>query len=677
MSQGQKPRPRIDGRATFFRATSPEGLFDGWAKVLANHGASGGDGVSCDTFAIETHRRIANLSHDLRSGNYRPGPVRQVAIPKPAGGLRTLTIPSVRDRVAQSAVAIVLTPLLDAEFEEGSFGYRPGRSVKQAVEMVRKLRLDGYEWTVDADIERYFDSIPHERLMQRVARSISEGPLTELIGLWLETSSENGRGVPQGSPLSPLLSNLYLDDLDEALDEKGVRIVRFADDFVLLARTREAAEKGLALAGRMLAEQGLALNAEKTRVRGFDEALRFLGHLFVRTWLMPDPDKGALSDAEQIMRRLAEQDARAAAAERDSDMERRADDAAGYDRGLRVLYVLQPGRRLALQNLSFAVDDAAQGAAAGEPTAKGRRLTAVHHSRIERIELGPHAEVDPGTLRHALACDIPVAFLNGHGETLGTLAPGLSPHAARHLAQARHRLDDQLRLDLARRFVDGRLRNQRALLRRLNQRRGNPTVVSVLTGLNRSIAKLSVATSVEQLLGYEGEATKSFWRAWSSLLLHGFSLSTRKRAGASDCVNIVLNVTSSLLARDIGAVVARRGLHPGFGILHASDNGSDGAVYDLMEEFRAPLVEGVALYVLNNRAVGMDDFEMLEGSGMRLRTSGLAAVVRGYEERAASLVKSPRAGVRVTWRRIMLEQAEALAAHVEGRRSYEPYVMDY
>lgn len=673
MAKAQDPPPHIDGRNIFLTATSPEALFDGWARVSANRGAAGGDGVSCETFGIETHRRIAVLSQDLRNGKYQPGPVRNVDIPKTSGGLRKLTIPCVRDRVAQSSVAILLTPLLDREFEEGSFGYRPGRSVKQAVELVRRLRTDGFEWTVDADIERYFDSIPHDRLMERVRQSISDSPLTELIALWLETGSPDGRGVAQGSPLSPLLSNLYLDDLDEALADQGIRVVRFADDFVLLTRDRGTAEKALQLTSRLLAGQGLALNAEKTRVRGFDETLRFLGHLFVRSWLMPDPDRSTETQAEDLLRRVAETDRREDAEAQQRSREREDDEAAGYDRGLRVLYLAEPGRQLRLQNQSFAVHEAPSDADEDE----GRRLAAVHHTRVDRIDLGPHADVDVVTLRHALSSETPVAFMNGHGETLGLLAPSLSPHAERHLAQARHRLDDQLRLDLARRFVDGRLRNQRALLRRLNHRRGSETVVSVLTGLNRSIAKSAHAKSIKQLLGYEGDATKSFWRAWSSLLLHGYSLTSRHRRGARDAVNIVLNLTASLLARDIGAMLGRRGLHPGFGVLHGAANGDDGCVYDLMEEFRAPMVEGLALYLLNNRVVNAEHFEDVPGSGMRLKTAGLTAAIRGYEERASSLVKSRRSGHRVTWRRIMLEQAEALAAHVEGRESYQPYVMDY
>ena len=301
----------------------------------------------------------------------------------------------------------------------------------------------------------------------------------------------------------------------------------------------------------------------------------------------------------------------------------------------------------------------------------------MHHTRVDRIELGPRASADIQTLRHALSCGIPVAMTNGHGETLGTLAGSLSPHAGRHLAQARHRLDDMKRLDLARRIVEGRLRNQRALLRKINQRRGLQEVVAVLLSLNRTLRKLPAAQTVEELLGYEGSATQDYWRGWSALLLHGFSLRTRQRTPVIDPVNAILNATAALLTRDIGAVVQARGLHPGFGILHGAANSHDGCVYDLMEEFRAPFVEGLSLYILNNRIVRQSMFSTLEGGSLHMSNEAMAAIIRAYEDRASGLIESPRSRHRVTWRRLMLEQAEAYAAHVEDRQPYRPYSMDY
>ena len=599
MNEPRRQPKILDGAALFLRATSVAGLMEGWHRVWSNHGASGGDGVTCKNFSIGAKERLIRLSSALIGGEYRPGPLRQIEVGKKTGGVRTLSIPCVRDRIVQSSVALLLTPLFDREFEEASYGYRPGRSVKQAVEKVRQLRAEGFIWTLDADIERYFDSIPHDKLMARFLRSVTESPLSELVALWLETGSEGGRGVPQGSPLSPLLANLYLDDLDEALSSKGVRLVRFADDFVVLSKDEASAEQTLTHVAKLLGDNGLALNREKTRIRKFDDTLRFLGHLFVRSWLMPDPDGAEPDETEALLRRVAEADRKSERAQRDEVEEVSAEQAAGYDRGLRVLYLYQPGRSLDLQNLSFAIYDDEDGCGPADP----RLLLTVHHSRVDRIELGPRVTTDIETLRHAISSGIQVSLVNGHGETLGTMAGPLTPHAGRHLAQARHRLDDRRRLDLARRIVEGRLRNQRALLRRLNQRRGLQEVVGILLTLNRTIRKLDALKSIEEMLGHEGAATADYWRGWSALLLHGFSLPKRQRSPVIDPVNAVLNATAALLSRDIGAIVIGRGLHPGFGVLHGASNGHDGCVYDLMEEFRVPFVEGLTLYILNNRII--------------------------------------------------------------------------
>jgi CRISPR-associated protein Cas1 len=210
--------------------TSPPALTRAWTRVWRNAGAAGGDGLSVEAFARTAPLRVAQLSGDLRDGRYRPGPLRRVDIPKTSGGVRTLTIPCVRDRIAQTSVSAALTPILEAEFEDVSFGYRPGRSVQQTVARVEALRRAGFIWTVDADITKFFDTVPHDRLMARFTESFAESPLTELVAAWLEHGGDNGRGLAQGNPLSPLLSNLYLDRLDEAMSQRNTKLVRYADD---------------------------------------------------------------------------------------------------------------------------------------------------------------------------------------------------------------------------------------------------------------------------------------------------------------------------------------------------------------------------------------------------------------------------------------------------------------
>jgi CRISPR-associated protein Cas1 len=667
----------LDGVALFQDATSVAGLTEGWKRVWANQGAAGGDGVRLQQFASGAADRLVQLSRSLREGSYRPGPIRLVEIPKKSGGRRRLSIPPIACRVAQSAVALRLAPELDREFEEASFGYRQGRGVADAVRRVETLRRAGYVWTVDADIDDFFDTIPIDRLVDRLTRSITESPLVELIARWLEHGAERGRGIAQGSPLSPLLANLYLDDLDEALDRDGLRLVRYADDFVVLAKDRPAAEAGLDRVQAILARHGLALDRDKTRIRGYDDGLRFLGTVFVRGWAMasPEPDGEAArpGSIEALLTQIARQDEAAERRAAEAAEAETAIRAAGLDRGLRLLHIGEPGRRLALRNLSFAVHEAAERRG---PDGDGE-LVAIHPSRIDRIELGPRCEADFEALKHAVSSGIPVALLDGHGSTLGQLAPVLAPRAGRHLAQARHALDPGKRLDLARILVAGRIANQRAALRRVNHRRGLAGVDDAASRLGHILRKVPTAGSVEMAMGFEGEATAVYWPAWGSLLLNGFAFGPRRRRAAADPVNIALDLLSGQLARDVGAILLSVGLHPGFGMLHTTSDGRDACVYDLMEEFRAALVESVVLTAINGGRVTLDMVQHLPDGACRLSRAAVSALIRAYEERCEGAVTSPRSGRRVAWRRLMREQAEAYAAHVEDRQQYRAHVLDH
>jgi CRISPR-associated protein Cas1 len=664
----------IDDASVFADAIALPALEAAWSHVLGNGGAAGGDGVTLARFMANAPTRLARLHQALASGDYSPGPLRHVDVPKKDGGTRTLDIPSVVDRIAQTAAATALAALIDEELEESSYAYRIGRSVQQAVERIRSLHHAGEMFVVDADIENFFASVPHDRLLARLGETMTDGPLTRLIGLWLEHGGANGRGLAQGSPISPLLANLFLDRLDEAFAARGARIVRFADDFVILTEDRAGAEAALGKLTRMLAEQGLRLNREKTRITSFDQGFRFLGHLFVRSLVMPGQTEATLDETTALMRRLAADDQRtatqAAEATQAEDLQRRR----GFDPGQRVLYVASEDRRLSLRNQAFCVQ-----AGSGGPIERitWADIISLPPASVDRIELGPGAEAEPRALRHALATDTPIAFVSGHGETLGWLAPRFGDRAARHLAQARAVLDPVQRLALARKFVDARLRNHRALLRRLNRDRQNQMVLKALVSLNGMVRGIDGPRTLAELLGHEGHATAVFWPAFGALLEGGFGFKLRQRDPPGDGVNILLNVTSSLLTRDITVTMQRAGLHPGFGLLHSTEDRADAGVYDLMEEFRAPMTESVVAQALNSRAISQGDFDDIADGRKRLRPSGYKKMLAVYERAAAREVVSRRDGKRRGWRGIMLDQALSLAAHVEGRGSYEPYVLDY
>jgi len=261
-----------------------------WARVRANKGAAGVDGVSIERFAVRSEAYLAELATDLRAGSYRPQPVRRVEIPKGDGRTRPLGIPVVKDRIVQTAVKLVLEPIFEAAFLERSYGFRPGRGCHDALREVDRLLRAGYTHVVDADLAGYFDSIPHEPLMARVEERISDGRVLDLLRGWLgqDILSDMERwtpttGTPQGAVISPLLANIYLHPLDALMAAHGYRMVRYADDFVVLCESREAAEAALALIGAWTAENGLGLHPDKTHLgdcRQKGEGFDFLGYRF-------------------------------------------------------------------------------------------------------------------------------------------------------------------------------------------------------------------------------------------------------------------------------------------------------------------------------------------------------------------------------------------------------------
>ncbi|MCZ7659377.1 MAG: reverse transcriptase domain-containing protein [Xanthobacteraceae bacterium] len=274
--------PPPDPLAVFTRICSDATLAAGWRRVRRNGGGAGGDGETPQAFARDLTGSIRRLSRELREGCYRPGPLRSWVIAKPGGGVRRLAVPPVRDRVAQSAAVIILAPLVESRMSRASFAYRAGLSVEQAAALVTFYRLRGFTWVVDGDIADFFPSILHAPLRARFVEAVDCQRTRDLIALWLAAFSPAGRGLAQGAPLSPLLSNLALADVDRAVDSRKVRLVRYADDFLLMTRTRPEAEAAAARLAELLRPLGLTLNAAKTRIAHLDEGIRFLGYRFER-----------------------------------------------------------------------------------------------------------------------------------------------------------------------------------------------------------------------------------------------------------------------------------------------------------------------------------------------------------------------------------------------------------
>jgi RNA-directed DNA polymerase len=269
---------------------APATLAAAWEKVRVNGGAAGVDRQSIERFGANEEQYLTELSTALRDGSYGPQPIRRVEIPKGDGRTRPLGIPTVKDRIVQTAVKFALEPIFEATFRPTSYGFRPGRGCRDALREVASLIEDGYTFVVDADIESYFDSIPHERLMQRIEERISDGRVLSLLRSWLRQDIMAGlqrwtptEGTPQGAVISPLLANIYLHPLDELMAVRGYRMVRYADDFVVLCKSPEEAAAALTTIQAWVVENGLRLHPQKTHVgdcRQAGQGFEFLGYRF-------------------------------------------------------------------------------------------------------------------------------------------------------------------------------------------------------------------------------------------------------------------------------------------------------------------------------------------------------------------------------------------------------------
>lgn len=261
---------------------------ESWKLVRRNQGSHGVDMESIQKMEIKWESQKMELLNQLKEKTYRPSAGRRVYIPKANGKKRALGIPTVRDRIVQQAVRRALEPIFDQEFEDFSYGFRPGKSAKQALERVDGILESGQRWVIQIDLEKFFDMIPHETIMSAVGKKVKEDDIKELIKLFLTAGMmENGEyqetttGTPQGGVISPLLANLVLDEVDKYVKSHGDEgMVRYADDFVILCNTRRRAVHVMEEVNRVLKRLGLKVNEEKSSIKHLSERFVFLGYEF-------------------------------------------------------------------------------------------------------------------------------------------------------------------------------------------------------------------------------------------------------------------------------------------------------------------------------------------------------------------------------------------------------------
>lgn len=346
---GTTSSPSRPGRAVAARAEQPalslfpmslmEAVVDranleaAWKNVKANRGAPGPDGITITKFPEWFRSRWPQIRQQLLDGTYRPGPVRRKAIDKPDGGQRLLGIPNVIERLIQQAIVQVLTPIFDPHFSESSFGFRPKRSAHGAAKQVQRIIRRGHRFAADIDLSKFFDRVQHDVLMARVARRVHDKMLLRLIGRYLRAGvmvegvlQPTDVGTPQGGPLSPLLSNILLDELDKELERRGLPFVRYADDFAVFAKSRRSAERIMASVSRYVTGTlHLVVNQEKSHVISSQE-FEYLGFAFVKS-------RATINVAAKSVQKFKQRIREVTGRSRGISMERRLTELRYYVRG--------------------------------------------------------------------------------------------------------------------------------------------------------------------------------------------------------------------------------------------------------------------------------------------------------------------------------------------------------
>lgn len=672
-------------------------LFAAWERVRANGGGAGVDGQSIEMFAQNVFGRLQTLRDQVRRNEYLPAPLLQVAIPKDDGRLRHLAIPTVRDRVLQTTLAQVITPLLDRGFEHVSYGYRKGRSVQMAVARVAWLRDQGYHWVVDADIESYFDNIDHDLLIEHLKRALPDPSPLRLIELWLAATiqpADGGqpyllsRGVPQGSPISPVLANLFLDPLDEALLGAGFQLVRFADDFVILCRERDEAEQALALTRQTLAALKLRLNADKTRLVHFNEGFHFLGVDFIRNllrpadpaaapWVLPNDAHLARAGDEETAtpaRPVDPQSAIIAEAaqspeEDESIVDATLEEETGLSPLLRTLVVTTPGVTVLKENDRVVI------------TKAGSAALTWPLRRIDEIHIISNALISTALLRYCAREGITVVFSDAQAIRHAHLAAAEPvAEAQTHAQQWQRSQDAAWCLMVARAIVEGKISNQITLLRRYNRSRGLDTVSQACERLQTLRARLPYAREINQVRGIEGQCAREYFAALRALIPEQWPFPGRRRRPPTDPVNALLSYGYAVLYRHAITMLQRVRLDPALGTLHAPRSGHAALASDLIEEFRAPVVDAVVLHATLAGTLRPEDFvQATDERGLAYPALGETARRRYLEmlrNKLRAALIHPAARVRMDYQRAMLWQADHYRHVVLGEEPvYRPFVL--
>jgi len=608
------------------QVTDPAHLAAAWADVLASDREDGVLGQGVTRFAEDADEHLAQMAADLRSGSYEPGQLIPVRLPRPDGRVRMLHVPTVRDRVVERSILAVLTPVIDPLLGPFSYAYRPGLGVADAAQAIAVLRDEGMAWVARTDFHDCFDSIPVHHLRRLLTALIEDPELLALIEALLDRraaahgSAAVVNGLPQGSPLSPLWANLVLAAFDARVVRAGFPLVRYSDDLVALAVSRDDAWEAMRVMSESAAELGMPLAADKSAVMSFEEGFCFVGEDFGPRY--PPVLAG-----------------------------HRVDEPAR-----RVLYLAMQGAHARLDSGRVIVESSHE-----------ENLLDVPSGLVERIVCFGAIGISAGLRSWALGSDVDMVFLSRRGSYLGHAWPaGSSQRIARLRAQLSFASDNTRLLAFARAVVDAKVRKQIVLLQRFARRDNSEAVMARTQQMESLLTMLADCGTRDELMGIEGAAAREYFAALEQVVPEDMHFTGRSRQPPADVINAAFSYGYAIILGETVSALCAAGLDPGIGFLHSEQDRRPSLALDLMEEFRPLVVDQVVIAAARRSELRPEHGHREEAvHGVLLTKAGREILVAGYERRMLQHTRGALPGLSGSLRRHLYRQAERLATCVQ------------
>lgn len=645
-----------------------------WQHVAENAGCAGVDGVTVEHYARHGSGGFEQLAEEAGSDTYRCLPLLKITVEKSGGGRRDLLIPAVRDRILQTAVARRLSKSFEDEFLEASYAYRPGRSVDRAIARIVQWRERGCQFAAAADIRTFFDQVSHGILLERLASDSDAHDSLPLLEQWIRAWYWDGRrlrklrhGVAQGSPISPLLANYFLSDFDRRMEAESARMIRYADDVLMLCATDAEAQRLLEKAREELKILDLELNPEKTEVRRFAEGFSFLGAFFlndrVYTPWKRDHSKGrVVFMASRMPQPLLERyrtrkRGRPAAAPGTALRKPVAGREAAGEMGMSFLYLTEQGSVLRKSGDRLIVE------------AEQRVILDLPYHKLEAVLIFGNVQITSAAVGEMLDKGVRLSFFTRYGRFIGAGVPASGKNVLLRVRQYQSYADSNRAIELARAIVSRKIANGMAMLEDIAGQNAGLLKPGWRQVFDDAITACKDAPTIAMLDGIEGSAAHSYFEMLMRSNKSRFKWEGRRKHPAPDPLNALLSLTYTLLTHELAGLLDGVALDPYLGFLHQIDYGRPSLALDLVEAFRAAAADRLVLRLVNLSMLGEHDFHRDATENLALLTPEAAKRFFGEYER---WMMQPRENGR-SFRQALRSDVERLATAIDDGTVWTPY----